>query len=225
MLDKVPGIENAEYEIAEVRHDTESLTRLFKGAKVVCNMVGPFMKYGPEAVEARGGEMLAPGSADNPIQFIDVRDLVAFMVRVLENRASGVYNVAGPRSRMTMREFLEGARDALKAAPGIEIVETYDIKEDAVRCAEIIATGSRRYPDLGAWLSVGGWPVFTRNALAGVDSSKTKVISVDTPHGRHWYELSVSKMPMGEGEATSSPTRLRSSITGTAAPRPAARRA
>lgn len=28
-----------------------------------------------------------------------------------------------------------------------------------------------------------------------------KVISVDTPHGRHWYELSVSKMPMGDGEA------------------------
>lgn len=28
-----------------------------------------------------------------------------------------------------------------------------------------------------------------------------KVISVDTPHGRHWYELSVSKMPRGEGEA------------------------
>ena len=32
----------------------------------------------------------------------------------------------------------------------------------------------------GAWLSVGGWPVFTRNALAGVDPSKTKVISFDT---------------------------------------------
>lgn len=28
-----------------------------------------------------------------------------------------------------------------------------------------------------------------------------KVISVDTAQGRHWYELSVSKMPMGEGEA------------------------
>jgi ribose transport system substrate-binding protein len=75
---------------------------------------------------------------------------------------------------------LEGLREALKTAPGIEIVEAYDIKEDAVRCAEIIATGSRRYPDLGAWLSVGGWPVFTRNALAGVDPSKTKVISFDT---------------------------------------------
>ena len=79
-----------------------------------------------------------------------------------------------------LQRRLDGARDALKAAPGIEVVEAFDIKEDAVRCAEIIATGSRRYPDLGAWLSVGGWPVFTRNALAGVDSSKTKVISFDT---------------------------------------------
>ena len=79
-----------------------------------------------------------------------------------------------------LQRRLEGARDAVKAAPGIEIVETYDIKEDAVRCAEIIATGTRRYPDLGAWVSVGGWPVFTRNALAGVDPSKTKVISFDT---------------------------------------------
>jgi ribose transport system substrate-binding protein len=79
-----------------------------------------------------------------------------------------------------LQRRLEGLREALKAAPGIEIVEAYDIKEDAVRCAEIIATGSRRYPDLGAWLSVGGWPVFTRNALAGVDPSKTKVISFDT---------------------------------------------
>jgi ribose transport system substrate-binding protein len=79
-----------------------------------------------------------------------------------------------------LQRRLEGARDALKAAPGIEIVETYDIKEDSVRCAEIIATGSRRYPDLGAWISVGGWPVFTRNALDAVNPAKTKVISFDT---------------------------------------------
>ena len=49
--------------------------------------------------------------------------------------------------------------------PGIRIVEEYDIKEDPVRCAEIIASGTNRYPGLGAWISVGGWPVFTRNAL------------------------------------------------------------
>jgi ribose transport system substrate-binding protein len=79
-----------------------------------------------------------------------------------------------------LQRRLDGVREALAAAPGITIVETYDIKEDTVRCAEIIATGSRRYPDLGAWVSVGGWPVFTRSALVGVDPSKTKVIAFDT---------------------------------------------
>ena len=79
-----------------------------------------------------------------------------------------------------LQNRLAGVKEALAKAPGIEIVEVYDIQEDVIRCAEIIATGSRRYPDLAAWISVGGWPVFTRNALAGVDSSKTKVISFDT---------------------------------------------
>jgi ribose transport system substrate-binding protein len=79
-----------------------------------------------------------------------------------------------------LQRRLDGVKDALSKAPGIQIVEVYDIKEDPVRCAEIIATGTRRYPTLGAWLSVGGWPVFTRNALEAVDPSKTKVISFDT---------------------------------------------
>jgi len=74
---------------------------------------------------------------------------------------------------------LDGARDALKAYPGITIVETYDIKEDSVRCAELIAASTNRYPDLGAWISTGGWPVFTQNALAPVPPT-TKVISFDT---------------------------------------------
>lgn len=52
VLDKVPGIENADYEVVEVAHDVASLTALFQGAKVVCNMVGPFIKFGPEVVEA-----------------------------------------------------------------------------------------------------------------------------------------------------------------------------
>jgi ribose transport system substrate-binding protein len=79
-----------------------------------------------------------------------------------------------------LQRRLDGVRDALAAAPGIQVVEVYDIKEDVVRCAEIIATGTRRYPDLAAWIAVGGWPVFTRNALAAVDPAKTKVISFDT---------------------------------------------
>ena len=79
-----------------------------------------------------------------------------------------------------LQRRLDGIKEALAKAPGIQIVETFDIKEDAVRCAEIMSTGTKRYPDLGAWLSVGGWPVFTRNATAPIDPSRTKVISFDT---------------------------------------------
>lgn len=78
-----------------------------------------------------------------------------------------------------LQRRLDGAKDALAKHPGITIVDTFDIKEDSVRCAELIATGTNRYPDLGAWISVGGWPVFTANALAPVPAS-TKFISFDT---------------------------------------------
>jgi ribose transport system substrate-binding protein len=74
---------------------------------------------------------------------------------------------------------LEGVQDILKQYPDIRVVETYDVKEDSVRAAELIASGTNRYPDLGAWISVGGWPVFTQNALAPVPAT-TKVISFDT---------------------------------------------
>src|SRR6185436_5673164 len=74
---------------------------------------------------------------------------------------------------------LDGVKDVLKDHPGITVIETYDVKEDQVRAAELIATGTNRYPSLGAWVSVGGWPVFTKNALAPVPPT-TKVISFDT---------------------------------------------
>lgn len=52
VMDKVPGIETADYEVAEVDGSVESLTSLFAGRKVVCNVVGPFLRYAPPVVEA-----------------------------------------------------------------------------------------------------------------------------------------------------------------------------
>jgi hypothetical protein len=51
-MDKVPGIETASYEVVKVDHNVESLTELFSGAKVVCNTVGPFARFGTVVVEA-----------------------------------------------------------------------------------------------------------------------------------------------------------------------------
>jgi len=79
-----------------------------------------------------------------------------------------------------LQKRLDGAREALRKYPGIEIVEVFDVKDDAVRVAEVIASASQRYPDLDGWLSVGGWPVFVRNALDPVDPTRTKVVAFDT---------------------------------------------
>ncbi len=78
-----------------------------------------------------------------------------------------------------LQRRLDGVTEVLAKHPDIKIIETFDVKEDTVKAAEIIATGSNRYPDLGAWISVGGWPVFTRNALVPVPKT-THVISFDT---------------------------------------------
>jgi len=52
MAQRVVRLESATYEIIEVEHDVDSLVKAFKGAKVVCNTVGPFVNFGLTAVEA-----------------------------------------------------------------------------------------------------------------------------------------------------------------------------
>jgi 2'-hydroxyisoflavone reductase len=49
---------------------------------------------------ARGGEVLAPGTPDDPDQFIDVRDLAQWIVHAAETGLTGTYDGIGPtRSR------------------------------------------------------------------------------------------------------------------------------
>ena len=75
---------------------------------------------------ARGGEVLVPGKRDDPAQFIDVRDLVEFMVKVVEDKRSGPFNVAGPRDPIGIRAFVEQAARALDAKVTFTQVDDYD---------------------------------------------------------------------------------------------------
>ncbi len=52
MAQRVVRLESATYEIIEAENTVKSLVKAFKGAKVVCNTVGPFVKFGLVAVEA-----------------------------------------------------------------------------------------------------------------------------------------------------------------------------
>lgn len=79
-------------------------------------IVGPHdptgrFSYWPHRI-ARGGDVLAPEPRDKRVQFIDVRDLADWMVRMAESRGGGVFNAAGAE-RPTMEELLEGCRRAV----------------------------------------------------------------------------------------------------------------
>jgi 2'-hydroxyisoflavone reductase len=56
---------------------------------------------------SEGGEVLAPGPPERQIQFIDVRDLVEFVLHMAKERVGGMFNTTGPAHRLTMRDFLE----------------------------------------------------------------------------------------------------------------------
>ncbi|MGH8178673.1 MAG: NAD-dependent epimerase/dehydratase family protein [Steroidobacter sp.] len=70
--------------------------------------------YWPVRV-ARGGEMLAPGTARDPVQFIDVRDLAEFMRICVEQRIGGRYNLCNPPGAVTMGEVLETSKRLSKS--------------------------------------------------------------------------------------------------------------
>lgn len=56
---------------------------------------------------ARGGEVLAPGRPDRYVQFIDVRDLAEWTVRMIERKEMGIYNANGLPHNLTMERVLE----------------------------------------------------------------------------------------------------------------------
>ena len=79
---------------------------------------------------ARGGEVLAPSGPDNPVQVIDVRDLTAFMIHAVEEKALGTFNLAGPKE--TMAGMLASCAKAGKSDAKIVYVDAAFLKEQKV---------------------------------------------------------------------------------------------
>jgi len=59
---------------------------------------------------ARGGEVLAPEKPEVPVQIIDVRDLAVFIIKLIEDNASGIYNGTGPDYELTFSTMLEACK-------------------------------------------------------------------------------------------------------------------
>src|SRR5437868_13184164 len=70
--------------------------------------------YWPVRV-AHGGEVLAPGTPDDPVQFIDARDLAEWTIRVVEQGNVGTFNATGPAYKLTMGKMLDDIKAATKS--------------------------------------------------------------------------------------------------------------
>jgi 2'-hydroxyisoflavone reductase len=113
----------------DVEHSTDAI---YGAAKVACEhavgtdaficraglIAGPEdptgrFAYWPARL-AHGGEVLAPGTPEDAVQFIDVRDLAQWIVHAAEVRLTGIYDGIGPT--LTRGEFLTECASALNAS-------------------------------------------------------------------------------------------------------------
>jgi len=75
---------------------------------------------------AKGGDVLAPGKPDDPMQIVDVRDLAELMVKLLEDKRGGVYNVAGPKTPLVARSFYDQAAKIINPEVKYTFIDDYD---------------------------------------------------------------------------------------------------
>ncbi|MBI3173760.1 MAG: NAD-dependent epimerase/dehydratase family protein [Chloroflexi bacterium] len=70
--------------------------------------------YWPVRV-SRGGDVLVPDRPDVLTQIIDVRDLSDFIIKLVEDKVSGVFNVTGPDYPLSFGKLLETCKQVSKS--------------------------------------------------------------------------------------------------------------
>jgi 2'-hydroxyisoflavone reductase len=96
--------------------------------------------YWPRRVAA-GGDVLAPGSPDDPVQFIDVRDLAGWLVQLVQARQAGLYNATGVT--IGFGRFLEECRLATGS----------DARFHWVASERLLAAGVGEWMELPLWIA------------------------------------------------------------------------
>lgn len=94
----------------------------------------------------RGGDVLAPGAPDDPIQLVDGRDLSAFLLDLVEHRTSGVFNALGPRGGMRWGDVLDACVRAGGTSARLEWVSADFLEE----------RGVQPWTDLPVWMPPHG---------------------------------------------------------------------
>jgi len=101
---------------------------------------------------AQGRDVLVPGRRDYPVQFIDVRDLAEWMFRMVENKASGVFNATGPEKALTMEAFVGNLEEVIASSGTATWANEAFLQSQSVK----------EWVELPLWISdKTGWPGFS----------------------------------------------------------------
>lgn len=92
---------------------------------------------------ARGGEVLCPGPAELPLQYVDARDLAAFVIDAAAAGHAGPFNVVSRRGHATMSSILEACH-AVAGAPRAQLTW--------VDAATVLDAGVEPWDELPIWL-------------------------------------------------------------------------
>lgn len=81
----------------------------------------------------KGGDIIIPGKNDEVVQYIDVRDLAQWMIRLLENNSAGTYNGSGPGFAMTTNAFVHGVHACFNSPVNYTQIDDVDfLKENEI---------------------------------------------------------------------------------------------
>jgi 2'-hydroxyisoflavone reductase len=124
-------------------------------------IVGPLdhtdrFTYWPRRI-AQGGEVLAPGDGNDPVQIIDGRDLADWTISMVERGATGVYNATGPATPLTIKEVVDQCLDTTGSGANITWVSTEFLKEKEVQ----------PWGDLPSWIPAEGPLAYMQSADIG----------------------------------------------------------
>lgn len=86
--------------------------------------------------------------------------------------------LAGNPNAPNLQKRVAGVKRAAKKYPGITIRDTFYHKETPQDAAAKVEQVMQANPDIGGWAMIGGWPLFTDNALKWPAGS-VKCVSVD----------------------------------------------
>jgi ribose transport system substrate-binding protein len=86
--------------------------------------------------------------------------------------------LAGNPNAPNLQKRVAGVKTAAKKYPGIKLRDTFYHKETPQDAAAKVEQVMQANPDIGGWAMIGGWPLFTDNALKW-PAGTVKCVSVD----------------------------------------------